>query len=802
MFDLYYNGYCNTCLWPIFHSTVPTVEHLLKTHDLEEYADFTEARMYSAFVSVNQRFADVVKEVYNEPSRQQNDLVYIHGYNLFLLPSMLRQLIPEASIGFFLHIPFPSTEFFRILPMREELLRGVLGSSLIGFQTFGYARHFISACTRILGLKATPAGCDFNGHFAKFTIAPVGVEPAEIKRFLSHENNEALIKDRFCNLQEAMKKQGVKVLVGVDYVKQSSGLVAKFLAFEEFLEGHPELREKVVLIQVLLVDIQADRDLLTTLYRISGRVNGAGKSVIGIYSGPLLLITRNLYSGQESEGNFLQSYHFNPVLPGEETRNFLFEDQQNNFTEHGHLTIDSADDDRELCVLLSLADIYLDTSFRCGMNIRPFEYVVFRTFADLPSTVIVSEFSGAAHVLGGGSLLINPHDVTQVAETIDHALNLSEKEKTDYDRYVTKYVFQYTATKWMNNLASRLQQTQEASNSQGYLRKLEAEELVSAFKSTSRRLLVFDYETVLAEEQSLSQLAAPTESIIQLLKALTSDAGNRVVLVSHRTKEFMDKHFLGISSLSLVAEGGAFVRFPGKDWFSVFESPINQLQPRNTDFGKKDQALWNHTWRDELIPLFEYYRERTPGSSFEVCETYIAWSWHDADEQHGAWQANNLFVALVEFSSKMPILSFIEHKRVAVKIPTVSKATMLLKVMDWFRMETGCPDLILLLTGGEDDTDEDMFHVLMPGKKSAESEFAKNWRKKKSFVQFAKDYMSQGLAENALMKLSKEARKANLPFSLPWNCYTVVVGVRVSSAREYIASVPDVVDLLTTVVNR
>ncbi|KAL4418100.1 alpha,alpha-trehalose-phosphate synthase 1, partial [Colletotrichum abscissum] len=160
--DKHYNGFSNSILWPLFHYHPGEI-----TFDESAWAAYRE---------VNRLFAKaVVQDV------QDGDLIWVHDYHLMLLPEMLREEIGDSKknvkIGFFLHTPFPSSEIYRILPVREALLTGVLDCDLIGFHTYDYARHFLSSCSRILGTPTTPNGVDYNGKFVTVGAFPIGIDP-------------------------------------------------------------------------------------------------------------------------------------------------------------------------------------------------------------------------------------------------------------------------------------------------------------------------------------------------------------------------------------------------------------------------------------------------------------------------------------------------------------------------------------------------------------------------------------------------------------------------------------------------
>lgn len=231
-FDMYYNGYSNEVLWPLFHY-IP-----LPTHDRLDAAQTLRVQ-WAAYQRANRLFSRAVLSAY-----QEGDVVWCHDYHLALLPQYLKELRPSMKVGWFLHTPFPSSEIFRTLPLRSEILRGVLHADLTGFHTYDYARHFVSACTRILGLEGTPAGVEDSGRVTRVCAFPIGVDPERFWAMLRSDSvraNIAGLRERFA---------GKKVMLGVDRLDVIKGIPQKLLAFEKFLEENPEWRSRVLLVQV------------------------------------------------------------------------------------------------------------------------------------------------------------------------------------------------------------------------------------------------------------------------------------------------------------------------------------------------------------------------------------------------------------------------------------------------------------------------------------------------------------------------------------------------------------------------
>ncbi|HYC77714.1 MAG TPA: trehalose-6-phosphate synthase, partial [Planctomycetota bacterium] len=210
----FYEGYANGVLWPLFHYQIERVP--------------LDSRDFSAYRTVNQKYADAIASVI-EPG----DAVWIHDYQLALVPAMLRERAPDARIGFFLHIPFPSSEVFRVLPQREEVLHGLLGADLVGFHTFAYLRHFATSAARVLGLEPEFDRVEHDGREVRFGVFPMGIDA---KRFAALAAED----DVLARVEVIRRGAPEKIILGIDRLDYTKGLRRRLLAFGRFLETHAE----------------------------------------------------------------------------------------------------------------------------------------------------------------------------------------------------------------------------------------------------------------------------------------------------------------------------------------------------------------------------------------------------------------------------------------------------------------------------------------------------------------------------------------------------------------------------------
>ncbi|KAF9168867.1 threalose-6-phosphate phosphatase [Mortierella sp. AD011] len=493
----HYEGYCKSVLWPLFHYIL-----------WEEATDGRiEKKNWEDYVFVNQQFADAVAEQY-----RTGDIVWIHDYHLLLVPHLLRQKLPGAAIGVFIHTPFPSSEIFRCLPMRVEVLNGLLGANQIGFQTYSYARHFISCCTRVNGYESTPRGVDAKGSTVWVGTFPIGIDAARVEA----QRKAPGVLPKIEALRKTYK--GKRIIVGRDKLDQVKGVQQKLHAFEKFLNDYPEMQGEVVLIQVTSPPLVENPKLETKIAELVAHVNGTYGSL-----------------------NFTPIHHY-----------------------HQHIDRD------EYYALLTVADMGLITSVRDGMNTTSLEYIMCQSENQGP--LILSEFTGTAGSLGG-AFLVNPWDYQGVARVIYDALNLSDEDKRVRHGQLLNHVLKYTAQSWAQNFITELVRnvsTWEQSTPTPYL---DLSVIASKYNSAKKRLLMFDYDGTLTPIRKTPGAAIPQEHMLKALTALANDPMNIVWVISGRDQQALDEWLGDVENLGFSAEHGSFMRHPGsKKWLNLTES--------------------------------------------------------------------------------------------------------------------------------------------------------------------------------------------------------------------------------------
>ncbi|KJZ73439.1 hypothetical protein HIM_07233 [Hirsutella minnesotensis 3608] len=472
-----------------------------------------ERVQWAEYYRMNQMFANKIIEVY-----RPGDVVIVHDYFLMLLPSMLRQRVPGMYISFFLHCPFPSSEFVRCLPRRKEVLEGVLGANLVGFQSYSYSRHFLSCCTRILGFPSDTLGIDVYGSRVQVGVFPIGIDAAKVEAFAWADS----VTEKY----DALKKMyaGKKIIVGRDRLDSVRGVAQKLQAFERFLEMYPEWRERVVLIQVTSPTTSSEANPDDPENKVGSRVNELVMKI----------------NGQYGSLGFSPVQHYPQYLSQE-----------------------------EYFALLRAADIGLITSVRDGMNTTSLEYIVCQRQGHGP--LILSEFSGTAGSLGD-AIHINPWDLSGVADKINCALTMAPDQRTAMQESLYRHVTKHNAQSWINKFIRKVHSVLGEGGAAHATPLLDRALLLSRYRSAGRRLFMFDYDGTLTPIVREPSAAIPSERIINSLRLLAADPRNAVWIISGRDQEFLGQHLGHIPQLGFSAEHGSFMRSPeSKEWVNLAE---------------------------------------------------------------------------------------------------------------------------------------------------------------------------------------------------------------------------------------
>eukprot|EP00814_Leptocylindrus_danicus_P019031 CAMPEP_0116008752 /NCGR_PEP_ID=MMETSP0321-20121206/3038_1 /TAXON_ID=163516 /ORGANISM="Leptocylindrus danicus var. danicus, Strain B650" /LENGTH=1250 /DNA_ID=CAMNT_0003477611 /DNA_START=189 /DNA_END=3941 /DNA_ORIENTATION=- len=646
LFGEMYNGFCKGVLWPILHnvsslyadgSTRNSANNTDATMDTassqtsfsSQYTECCmddiaagpvhgdggkEAQLWSAYTAVNRQFADVIVQCFHE-----GDLVWIHGFHLMLLPSYLTRRIPMAKVGMFLHTPFPSSEIFRTLWCREDLLRGMLNADQVGFHLYEYARHFLTCCRRLLGLSygmvpdsygGYNMAIDSNGRTVSITSIHAGIEPVILGHILNHSQTF----ERYHQIQEQFR--GKSIMCAIDRLETLKGIPLKLLGFERFLQRRPEWVGKVVLIQIGISAFERGDDYVKT------------KAVV-------------IEMADSINRRWPGSVQFQECVESEMRL-------------------------QQRLAILRAADIALITPVRDGLNQIPLEFSFCHRDATTPQGMsdgrkrgicIISDFASSSRIMRG-SIHVNPWKIAEMANAFDMALNMTIEERLRRVNISSEYVVRVTAQRWAHAVLLDLKGVQKNEDvaqysgaglglnyrllgmDKGFV-SLDTNRVAKSYKNARARLILLDYGgTILHNDnidniqrfQMVKQLrkpSLPTEHLLQNLKDLCENPRNSVFVVSGKERHSLTKVFHNIPNLGLAAEHGMFVSWP--------TSKVDSKRKWETVVPNKDTS-----WRTVAVAIMEVYTSRTHGSYIEETEMKVLWQYRDADPEFGYIQSKEL----------------------------------------------------------------------------------------------------------------------------------------------------------------
>jgi trehalose 6-phosphate synthase/phosphatase len=495
----YYDGFSNAVLWPLFHYLLDRIPPTSQEWDV--------------YRAVNERFADTIANEW-----RQGDVVWVHDYQLTLVPAMLRQRLPGARIGFFLHIPFPASEVMRILPWRDQVLEGMLGADLVGFHTFTYRSHFSSAILHILGIPTQGEVIRVDDRHIRLGVFPIGVDAKQFGRLAEHPD---VLRDVATIRAEA---RGERILLGIDRLDYTKGIPRRLLAFERLLEREPRWRGKVRLVQIGVPSrdkVPSYQEFRRQVDELVGRINGSFSTVDWV---PIHYVHRPLT-------------------------------------------------EREVVALYRAADVMLVTPLRDGMNLVAKEFVTSRPDED--GVLVLSEFAGAAAEMGE-ALQVNPYDIEAMAQAYDDALTMPDEERRLRMGALRARIGARDVQAWAQGFLDALESVEDRGVlGQVTLTSHEEIEAVTGRLAAARRLLLFlDYDGTLVPFARAPDLAAPDGELRELLRGLASLPSVAVHVVSGRRRETLDR-WLGDLPIGLHAEHGYWSRSgPSESWTSPSQVSI------------------------------------------------------------------------------------------------------------------------------------------------------------------------------------------------------------------------------------
>jgi trehalose 6-phosphate synthase/phosphatase len=491
--DDYYNGYSNDLLWPLMH-TMPVTSFDNQSAWLKTYRN------------VNKLFADTVLSL-----ARTDSTIWVHDYQLLLVPEILREDHIKGQIGFFLHIPFPKSNQWQKIGAAKQLLAGVLGADLVGFHTTSYATNFLNTCEN---LKLGAAG---NGQFdlptrvVQVTKFPIGVDYKKYAR-----------ARRLKAVQHAVKKYrrrygNKKIIVAVDRLEPSKGLIERLKAYRDFLQANPKFLKKVVMVMVAApsrMELKTYQQLAVNLRTLSEEINAQFGTV-----------------------NWQPVDYIQRPLPFE-----------------------------EVSALYQIADVAFIAPLRDGMNLVAKEYVATKQGNGV---LILGQNAGAAEELRD-ALIVNPNKPATVIAALKQSLTMPQKELKTRLKNMQTQVAGNTIHMWANTFVGTLNKPVPGTRPRTHSinKKLEAK-IKLGFQQSPKRLLVLDYDGTLAPFTDDYDDVAPSRQVLSILKKLALDIDTTVIVVSGRRAPQLEKWF-GELHINLVAEHGAMIKKAGhRTWKTI-----------------------------------------------------------------------------------------------------------------------------------------------------------------------------------------------------------------------------------------
>ncbi len=604
----YYEGFSNEILWPVFHY-MPT------------YARYQQG-YWDSYVQVNEKFRNSILEI-----AEPGDIIWIHDYQLLLLPGMVRAVLPDITIGFFQHIPFPSYELYRSIPWRLELLEGILGADLVGFHTFDDARHLVHSTRRLMpSVVSSSNEIIFNNRSVVVDSFPMGIDSAKFASLVFSPE----VQQNIQSLDNIFSKE-IKIILSIDRLDYSKGILQRLIAFEQLLQSNPEYISTFVLYMIVVPSrdsVQQYRELRDEIDKIVGGINARYRTL-----------------------DWQPVYYFYRSFPVE-----------------------------ELSALYAKADICLVTPMRDGMNLVCKEYIASRFNDD--GILILSEMAGASKELVD-AIQVNPNNINSIIAAIKEALSMPLPEQQRRMKMMKDIVAKFNINHWVKLFMTRLMEVKQMQQSM-YAKRISSytrENIKRFYAYTRNRIIFLDYDGTLVGFKTNIDQASPDEELYDLLKQLSSDPANRVVIVSGRPPKFLEQWF-GDLNIDMISEHGAWTKTKGNEWQSV--------------------PGLNNQWKKDIYPVLEQFSDKTAGAFIEEKDYSLVWHYRKVEESLAEIRTNELVNTLRYLVEDKGLQLLPGNKVVEIKNIEINKGKAALN----FVQETNY-DFIMAI--GDDHTDEDIF---------------------------------------------------------------------------------------------
>ncbi len=607
LMDKFYLGFCNKTIWPLFHY-------------FPNYVVFNP-EFWNEYKRVNEKFRDELVKII-----RPGDIVWVHDYHLMLLPQLLREKV-DNPVGFFLHIPFPAYEMFRLLPeeIRKGLLNGLLGADLAGFHTHDYSQYFLRCVRRILGLENHMGRIDLPGRAVKVDTFPMGVDYQKFNTMASRRDDPALPENK-----------DVKIVLSVDRLDYTKGILHRLKGFELFLQKNPEWHGKVCMDMIVVpsrTGVESYQEIKSSLEEWVGYINGK-----------------------------YGTFKWTPVIY--------------QFTSLPHETLVS---------LFRMSDVALLTPLRDGMNLVAKEYIASRN--DKKGVLILSEFTGAAKELIE-SIIINPNNIEEIADAIDLALNLPEKEQVLRNEAMRERLERHDVRKWANDFVESLKEIRTVSE-YAFMKKFLIHELsgkiLTDYSKASSRLLIFNYDGTLVPLGDKPLSSGPSRELVDMLKTINEHPGTDIVILSGRSREELES-WLGHIPVNIAAEHGSWIREDDSEQWT-------QLKPLSGE------------WKKDVLTVLEMYTDRLPGSEINEMDYSLSWHYHRSDIEQASYIRRELADHLISLTANVGIQVFQGNKVMQITSSGINKG-------DLARHWLGSKKYDFILAMGAGWSDELLFQAL------------------------------------------------------------------------------------------
>ena len=491
----FYEGFSNETLWPAFNYFT---QHIIY-----------ENRFWEAYLRVNQMFCDAILK-----KAAPDDTIWVHDYQLLLLPKMLREKLPNATIAFFQHIPFPSYEIIRMLPWRKPILEGMCGADLLGFHTYDDMRHFLSSVGRILGLSNESGYIKADNRLINVDAFPMGIDYEKFQSAAQSPKTQSFVS----KFKKLLGEQ--KLLLSIDRLDYSKGIPQRLRAFDQLLKAHPEYHNRVSLIMIVVPSrdtVKKYMELKQEIDTLVGRINSAYSTL-----------------------NWVPVHYFYRAFPF-----------------------------AELSAFYHMSDIALVTPLRDGMNLVCKEFVASKT--DQMGVLILSEMAGASKELQD-AMLVNPNDLDAVTKAIYDAVNMDPESQKARMVSMQETIKRYDIFQWVKVFMDRLKVVKEK-QAEFQSKEMDEEtiaELESYFQQAKKPILFLDYDGTLIDFKDRPENAQPDEELKSLITGLAKKA--KVVIISGRDKDTMGSWFEELD-VDIIAEHGVWLlnRSKKADWRAFAE---------------------------------------------------------------------------------------------------------------------------------------------------------------------------------------------------------------------------------------